>query len=208
MEELVARQRASGASPDVARALVAASLNVVRDVVDERVQIAERARRDPQAAERLSQLRGRMRGRHEAPLGMAAYRVLLRLEPRELRHAVIDALETDGNSSHSFREIVDKIALIRRSSASLDAGSPRRASDADDIRSDARPKHWSDIDPPVSLRECAPRMTATLERLGSDGQLPVSQWWAILSADLRDLDKRVQAVLARAERAIGRRNPG
>jgi hypothetical protein len=202
VEELLRRQVAGGAPPAGARRALSEQLGVARDVVDERLQVARRAKEDEEAAERLSRLNGRARGGYIAPLGISAYRAVLRLEPRELRHEVLDVLE--AGEAPSYRELLQTIDTVRaRHTGDATNTAARRGPTAVGLRRIDR------ADPNLGADVVVPRLFAALRSMGAriegtrEIELPATIWWEVLIGDVRSLEQRV-AKYIRAQK--GRRS--
>lgn len=194
VEELLRRELARGTDQSVARRSLAERLGVARDVVDERLQVASRAREDPEAAKRVSQLRGRARGGYPAPLGIAGVRSILRLHPRELRLAVIEELE--GSEPRSYRELVETIRTIRKRLAAPGGQQRSRKVKA------AKQRSLVQRNARLSVEQALPSVLGRLrdfdvafERL-ENVELTMTEWWRLVHADGERLGRKLARYLA------------
>jgi hypothetical protein len=178
LRELMRRERQRSRTDVEARARVARTVGRTSEWILERLQILDRL--DPITEGRLATLRGRSKGGHPAPLGVAAYRVILRVDPVARRLAVLDALEATGRPGHSFLEILE---AIRDTRGKARPGAPNQ------IPQKSPSQVPSDADPVRPLSGVAPALVSFLRRSGLQTdeleqlELPLSVWCRMLSRD-------------------------
>jgi hypothetical protein len=173
VSELIRQVEAGGASPAAARGVTAARLQVSRDFVDERMVLAVKLETDEEIAERLAKLEARLKKRGNGPpsSGLSVYRLILRIEPRSTRMAVLDELEREGGTDLSYREIIRAVERIR---ARLNVSDKQSHEDTEQA---------------LPFRAVAPNIAAALDRLGATvverqaAGLSASDWYELLTKD-------------------------
>jgi hypothetical protein len=165
-------ERGRGASGS-ARREVAERLGVSRDVLDDRLSINAKLEADTEIANRLAALAPALQTPRSGPRssGLAIYRYILRIEPRDLRQAVLDELQSA--TELTYRKVVQTTERLReKTRGAVDRPFP---------------------DEVIPFSVAAPHLVAALRSLGvsmSEPQgagLPAKEWRKLLAKDRRDV---------------------